>query len=64
MSIAQLLVGQWLDGKYHLQRYIGRGSFGYVFEADHVVAARSMSCSKGTAERPLSSKRQTRWCVG
>jgi hypothetical protein len=42
MSIAKVLVGQWLDGKYHLQRYIGRGSFGYVFEADHVVAARSL----------------------
>lgn len=33
----QLLVGQMADGKYHLQRLLGFGSFGGVFLASEVV---------------------------
>ncbi len=34
------LEGETIDGKYHLQRLIGTGSFGAVFQADEVVADR------------------------
>jgi hypothetical protein len=42
MSLSRLLEGQWLEGRYGLERYIGHGSFGAVFEADHVVDGRSL----------------------
>ncbi len=32
--------GEEIDGKYHLQRLIGTGSYGAVFQADEVVADR------------------------
>jgi len=41
-SVWQLLVGQQVEGKYQLTEFLGAGSFGGVFQADHVVGDRLM----------------------
>lgn len=39
-SIWNMLEGQVVDGKYHLDQLLGTGGFGAVFHANHVVADR------------------------
>ena len=37
-AVAQFFVGQVLDGKYHLKRVLGAGSFGFVLQADLILS--------------------------
>ncbi len=40
--VAQALVGQVLDGKYHLKQVLGAGAFGLVLQADYVVGGQPL----------------------
>lgn len=53
-------VGDLVDGRYHLQREIARGGMGVVFEAEHVVLARSVAVKMLTGDQARTEEARSR----